>query len=403
MIKKLCLIVILISFTIIASSCWNRRELNDLAIATSLGIDKFEDQYKVSLQVVSPQEVKEPSYYTPVTVYSETAKSIFEAFRRMTTEAPRKIYLPHFRILVIGEELAKEGIFETLDMLIRDHEFRSDFYIVVAKEGLKAEDILSVMTPLEKIPANEKFSSLKTSNAAWAPTIAIYLDDLLVDLATEGKEPVLTGIKILGDKGEQAASKENVEKLEPNSLLKFHGIGVFKDDKLIGWLNEQESKGYNYIIGNVQSTVGRIKCPNGGELVVEVKKSESEIIPHMKNGQPEIEIKLNSTVNVAEVKCEVDLKDPKTIVQLESALEEQQKNILIASVKAAQEKFNSDIFGFGNMIHKSYPKQWKKLKSTWADEQFKKLPVTYSVKGIINTTGTLDQSFYSDFLKEEGN
>ncbi|WP_372459302.1 Ger(x)C family spore germination C-terminal domain-containing protein [Alkalihalobacillus deserti] len=31
-------------------------------------------------------------------------------------------------------------------------------------------------------------------------------------------------------------------------------MAVFRENKLIGWLNEQESKGLNYIKGNVQRT-----------------------------------------------------------------------------------------------------------------------------------------------------
>ncbi len=46
--------------------------------------------------------------------------------------------MAHLRMLVIGEELAKEDIDKHLDFFSRDPEVRTDFYMAVA-EGISAE------------------------------------------------------------------------------------------------------------------------------------------------------------------------------------------------------------------------------------------------------------------------
>lgn len=51
------LLCICISIVVFVTGCWNRRELNELAIAVGMGIDKSGDQYEVSVQVVEPSEV----------------------------------------------------------------------------------------------------------------------------------------------------------------------------------------------------------------------------------------------------------------------------------------------------------------------------------------------------------
>lgn len=41
----------------ILTGCWSRRELNEIAIALAMGVDKSGDQFKVSAQIVNPGEV----------------------------------------------------------------------------------------------------------------------------------------------------------------------------------------------------------------------------------------------------------------------------------------------------------------------------------------------------------
>lgn len=174
-------------------------------------------------------------------------------------------------------------------------------------------------------------------------------------------------------------------------MLQSSEIAVFKKDKLVGWLNQDESKGFNYIMGNVQSTVGRVPCPNGGELVIEIMSANGDIVPSYENGKPTFTIKTEINVNVAEVICEIDLKDPDTIKELEKNIEERQKKLLELVVSVAQEQYKSDIFGFGSTFRKKYPRVWKKIKEDW-DEQFPTVEVKYEPNVTVNLTGTMNES-----------
>lgn len=132
------------------------------------------------------------------------------------------------------------------------------------------------------------YLSLETSQKVWAPTAAVTLDKLMTDIISEGKNPVLTAVKVAGvGKGQ---SQQNLEKIEPPGRLKYSDLAVFKKDKLIGWLNEKESKGYRYIKNKVTNTVGSLSCPEGGNIAVEVMKSETKVKGRMNNGKPQIDI-----------------------------------------------------------------------------------------------------------------
>jgi spore germination protein KC len=330
---------------------------------------------------------------SPVSTYSELGEHIFPAIRKITTAAPRKMYFAHLQMFVISEEVAKDGINQTLELLSRDPEFRKDFYITVSK-NVPAEDILQNITSIEKIPANKLHASLETSEAAWAPTVAVRLDELIAFLTSEGISPVLTGVTYLG-KNEKRKTLDNVTRIKPYGLLKYTNIAVFKEDKLIGWLDETESKGYNYIRGNVKNTVGPVPCSEKDneteELIVETIRTKADVKGKVKNGKPEIDVHLRAEANVAEVGCTIDLTKPETIKMLERTTSKRSKEVLESAVAKAKE-LKSDIFGFGEVIHREDPKAWKKLKKNW-NEEFATMPVNIKAEYSIRRSGTINRNF----------
>ncbi|AMO85251.1 Spore germination protein B3 precursor [Solibacillus isronensis B3W22] len=390
--KKYMFILIILNF--ILTGCWDKRELNELAITLALGIDKVEgeDEYEVTAQVVVPSAVsmKDGTGGTAVTLFTENGETVYEALRRMTKVSPRKIYPGHLQMLIIGEELAKEGIGESLDLLARDWELRPDFYVVVAKD-VTAREILNVTTDLESIPASKMFAGLKVSEKAWAGTYGVTLDELIVDLISEGKEAVLTGIQLAGNK-QIGSTQQNIESISKPAQIKYDNLAVFKEDRLMGWLTEQDSRGYSGITNSVKSTVTSISCPNEGKSTIEVTNFHSKIEGNIVHGKPEVNIHTKAEGNVGEVRCKIDLKNPESIQELEKIYEKEATRIINETIDVLQEKYQSDIFGFGEAIHRSNPEEWNKIKENW-DEEFSDLTVNVKVDMKIRLTGTVNSSF----------
>ncbi|TMV49639.1 Ger(x)C family spore germination protein [Paenibacillus mesophilus] len=397
MLRQAAVAALLCCLCLALAGCWSRRELNELSITVGLGIDKTGDQYTVSTQVVDPGQVATRAAGSgtrvPVTVYRETGPSILEALRKMTTIAPRRIYLSHLRMLIIGEEMARSGISEALDFLSRGHETRTDFFIAIAK-GSKAVDILNVLTPLEKIPANNLFLSLETSAKFWSPTHGIYLDELINGLAGEGKSPAVTGIRIKGA-AEKGDVIQNIQSITPPAELEYAGLAAFKKDKLIGWLNETESKGFNYIQGFVKETAGHLDCPNGGRIVTDVIRTSTKVKGKVIDGKPAIDIILYAEGDVAEVACGIDLQNPDSLPALNKIINENYNKLIKKTVYKAQKEFKTDFIGFGDVFRKSHPKEWDSWKDDW-QEMFVSLPVNVRMDYRIRRIGTITNS-----LKQE--
>ncbi|WP_284036886.1 Ger(x)C family spore germination protein [Neobacillus sp. 114] len=386
------LLLILFS-SILLSGCWNKRELNELSIVLGLGVDKEQDQFVLTAQVVNPSEIaskKGGSGKAPVVVYQSKGDTLLEAARKVTTAAPRKLYFAHLRILVFGEKSAKEGIAGTIDALLREPEVRNDFYITVAKNA-KAADVLKVLTPLEKIPANNLFNSLEASAKSWAPTEGVTLDKLVNKMVSDGINPILTGVEIHGNVNEGATLK-NTERTKPKTTLEYKGSAIFKHDKLIGWLNEKESRDVNYVLGKVKSSVGQVRCPQGGNAVIEVMGAKSKLTANIIKGKPHGLVRVKVRGNVGEVECKgLDLTNPKTISYLEKVSETALKEKMKLTIGHVQKNYQIDIFGFGEALYRSEPDAWKKYKKAW-NQTFSEMPVTVKVDMTIRQTGTISNS-----------
>lgn len=389
--RKLSMIIILIFVTVLLSGCWSRKELNDLAIVTALAVDKAEEGYLVTAQIINPGEIAGKTQTTRVAVstYRTTGRSVFEAIRKLTTEAPRKLYLAHIRMVIFGEELAKEGITKVLDFLSRDHEIRTDFYIAVAKGGM-GTSLLNVLTPIDKIPASKMFNSITHSQKSWAPTSGVHLDNLISRIISEGNNPVLTGIYYSGTT-EMGNRLENVERVDTPTTIKLDHLAIFKKGKLVGWLNKNESKGYNYITDHVDSTVGVAPC-KGGNITLEVTRSKTDVKAKVENGIPKITIKKESEANIGEVQCELDIMDENKIKELEIDFKNKAKKMMLQVIEKAREH-KTDIFGFGEAVHRADPEIWNKLKKDWHVQGFNDIQVSFDIKFNIRRTGTITKPF----------
>ncbi|NQX58313.1 Ger(x)C family spore germination protein [Paenibacillus qinlingensis] len=378
---------------LLLSGCWSRRELNELLIVLGVGVDWKDGEYLVSFQVVNPSEIsaqRRGGDRPPSTLYQGRGKTLFEAARSLTAEAPRKVYMGHLQMYVIGEELAKRGIKDFLDNSVRDNELRMDFNIVVAR-GDMAENILKLFTPVEKLSSYSMQQSLQTSQRSWAPTVAMTLDEALNKLSGKGFELALTGIKLIGDTS-MGESKKNVEFFQPPSRFRYMGIAAFKEDKLIGWLDEQESKGYTDITNNLDSTSIEIPCAEQKYTGIEITSSDSKLKASIENGKPVIDVSIRAEANIVDRQCrDIDLKDPQTIKRLEQETRQIIQSNVEATVTRAK-KMKSDLIGFGSQLGKDQPAYWKEVKETWNDEMFPQTIVNYKIELFIRKTGTIGNS-----------
>lgn len=391
--------MVLLLFVPLLSGCWDSVELNQRAVVAGIGIDMVgESEYEVSLQVIVADEIAGAKARgdTPVVLYQERGKSLFQAIRKASQKVPRIISLAHARLVVIGEKLARHGIGDTLDFLERYTETRLTIKMLIAR-GETGKDVLTTMTAIGRIPANDISGKLEISQNLYAGDYAVSVDDVIRSMSNKGGGPVLTGVEVNGNL-EQASRKSNVDNVLPEAVVRINGMGVFQKDRLVRWLDDDQAVGLSLINNKVKSAETTLNCNKKGETIsIETLFSKTTIDSRMEQGEPVFVINLKQTGAVQEAECSIDLKSSEVIKQLQMQWAEETKRIVLSTVKEVQ-RTGSDVLGLGLALERKYPKQWGKLSSEWS-RYFAESTVRVQVTSVLKHT----QSRTNPYSRGEAN
>lgn len=402
--KSISLYLLIASISFL-SGCWSQKELNELAIISATSIDKNEEgQYVKTIQLINPSNVagglqgggggQSPA----VTVYSATGDSVLEAHFNASSKISRKLYHSHSNLIVLSEEVAQEdGIENVLDAFERDPEIRSTARLVIA-HNTKAGDLLKSLTAVDKVPAEKVNGTLEFTEQSRGANMEVTLQDVIKALTSEGKEPVISGFSMKGDI-EQGKKMENLQKSELDTTLEADGLAIFKEGKLIDWYQDDMAKGVIWILDKIKETdVGLDRNGKKNAIVYNVIRQKTKVSADTKNDIPTITINVRAEGDLREIRTSINLKDPKVILELEKELEKKIKTLLEDTVKRTQQN-NTDIFGFGEEVHRSNPEKWKKLKGDWNNNYFPKVDVQVKVEAFVRRSGLRTNSYFSD-MKE---
>lgn len=353
--KKFALIIITLFILLISSGCYNYKEINDMAIVSSIGIDKDNknDKYIVSAQIMNSKE-SEDSEDSQITVYTKEGDTVHEALRNITLKSPRKLYGNHLSKIVLSEEVAKEGIDNILDIFNRITEVRNEFIITIVKED-KASDVLKVLTTTESIPAEYVKLSLKIADKTSGLTYATKLDEFISLYLKKGIDPVVPVLKI--DKKEKKGTTiNNITTTNPISKIVIEDLAVTNKGKLETYLKNEEVIGYNFLRNQIQKMIIPVKCDDENNYAsILILKNKTKSNAAKKDNKYIINFNINSEAIITEYNCKKDLTDEKVIKELEKDTEKKIKRYIKKSLNK-QKETKGKFLGLERIIYLDYPK-----------------------------------------------
>ncbi len=359
------------------TGCYNYNELNTLAIATGMSINYKDDHYEVSLLIANSKQAQVSSKEgeSQSIVYEGKGNTISEALREIDVISPKSIYIGHLSFIVVSESLAKQGLMDSLDYLLRDPESIKRFYLIMARD-VEAKDILEIVSPLESFPAQSISTAISFSRESQAVTSTIPYSSFIENLVKKGAEPILATIELKG-KAKKGKNADSLQNTTPKAYLKLSNLALFKKDKLVHITNEEESKGINIINNDIGELLLNCHC-SGGKAEIEVQNLKTSKKVSIQDGKPHILVKVKGKGSLQESTCKLDLEQEENILSLEKKANEEVKRLMEKAIDVTK-KFETDSFGFGNLIYKFHPKIFKTLEKDWNEEGFKELDISYDV------------------------
>ncbi|MCX7571938.1 Ger(x)C family spore germination protein [Tumebacillus sp. DT12] len=343
------------------TGCWDRREINDIAFVVATAFDKQEDQYIASVQVPLPGQMGSvgnagggggTSGEKPWFIDSTAGKNIRDANIKQQKSLSRALYFAHRRVLVLGEDLSKEGIAPVMDVVSRVPQNRLTSFLLIA-EGL-GRDVLSADAPTEQFPG-EMLRELAQNSMKRPQMIKHVVEAMLSD----GIDPVVPVVHVTKTHpGQATPSRTN---------LQMSGVAVFNgENRLAGILYQDKAQGLLMAMDQSRNTQVTVLAPSkDGYITVVFQENRATIIPEIKGDQVTMHIRIRGKGSVVENESTYDLGYNGNLIKIERLVQEKIQSEIKEAVEEAAHRLHADPMGLGLRVYRSYTEDWYRMKKDW--------------------------------------
>lgn len=352
------------------SGCYNYRELNELGITTAVSIDYKDNNFYVIAEVINPikQQDASSSNNSPFVNYNSSSSSLQDAFRKVVLESPRQLYAAQLEIIVLSEEVVNNHLEEVLEYFARDPESRTEIKIIVAKteDSTKA---ITLQTLLTSLSSSNIINSLDLQSKVLGMSYPVTLNELLNMYIDPYLEVVLPSMTLYGNY-EIGDEKENITTSSPKAIVKIDGSTITKDNKILGYLDLEESKILNLINGKLKETIIKMNYYDG-YIIFEPNRIKVSRELDIKNNI--IKINISGYSKTKEIQSNIDLKDPKEVEKLNKALNMELEKKITDTFNSIREKYGTDVFGFQELYYRTNYKYFKENCTNWYEDIYPKI------------------------------
>lgn len=381
--KKIIALILISIFSLFTlTGCkYEDNSIENLAYVIALGIDKGEENLlKLSFQFATPSSDSgsSGSSDSDTTTTTVECSSISSGFNLMNSYISKKLNLSHCKVIIFSEELAAIGITEEVQTLINKIQIRPDSSIIISK--CSASDFIENAKPNLMTLIARYYEIVVTSGKY----TGYYYNSTLENFYSSLEESLVEATAMLG--GTNVEQLHYIDKdinyididssyiagtslVEDENLIQLMGTAVFKDGKLVGELNGQETISHLIVTNKLDQCIINIPDPFSSDNLISVSIS-------LNNTNNKVEFVNNAAYIMVDTSIEAYILtySDSSNYGTEEALGiiEKYINSYLAThissylYKTAKE-FNSDIAGFGKKVISKYTNINKWNESNWSN------------------------------------
>lgn len=394
--RMLLLLIIAVLVTGLCGGCWNRREPELLGVVIAAGFDYDEEKelYRVIAQLANPIAMGQgggeesggggggsggkQAFWTT----EAEGHTPFEAIRNLAETSSREFFWAHCRVILFSERLARRGLKDTLDLLERGRQFR-----LIAKPAVISGDLKKIMEaafPLEQTGARGLDSFIATINFERSIFPEKNLNEVISTFSQSGKEIFIGQLKVL--ESDEEGGKEGASIASP---ARVGGGALFRGDRMVGWGSIEQAQGWTYATGRAFRSTFVVESPEKMGSYISIgafgHSAQMRLLGDAENWRIELKVKMHGRIQEFGGPGALDAENELTR-SLERRAAQAVRNRIEAMLSRAQE-LKSDIFGFGNLIHRKNPRLWQEIAPRWSEEIFPQLEIDLQVEFSILRAG----------------
>lgn len=377
------LLILLVS--IILTGCWDLKDINRRVMVVALGLDLAErtetenyeyiSMVKLTAQVAIPEKLSggagQPLTTGAEAVWNVSAigRNVSMCYVNLQQRLQNELFLGHTRVLVISEDLAREGLSRYMNFFRNNPEFRRLSYLLISEN--KAEDLLNTFPKTADVQAKYLMNLIEDEIQRQTMPDLPFIE-IAIRGVTSGVDPI--AVLISSDK--------------ETGIIKYSGLAVFRGDRMVGKLDVEETWSYLQlaegklggleVVRNIESEIGRLSI-----VFKDLKRKMRPVLTEKGNFKFECKLSFEGIIFSQEVPA-VYTKEI-YLDQLENRVSTEVKREIETVFYKVQQKYNADIFGFGELVKAYMPEEWKRIED-W-HEEFKKVELELDVETIIRRSG----------------
>lgn len=350
--------IIFLFYIPLLAACINSKIIDDLTIVTAGAIDYADDE--MIFIVTSPKFSQENEMVDlHQTIHIPKLENIFEYLNRQSS---RPILLGDMDTLILGKNIAEEGIFSVMDTLQRNPNIGSRLLLAISEDPI--EDFMSgqygakgnAIYITNLLEQNTKYRDLPKSN------IHLFSSTFF----QEDVDPYLPILKQIDKETEQ-------------TKLEITGIGVFRADKLVYTVPAEQLFTFKYLVDRHTNGSTNVMLDDHHAVVSSIH-SKAKLKTDLKNET--LHIHFNS-IGVVE-SFSGEKVDKKVRDKIREAYNQQLKNEAQKILNQFRE-INIDPVG----IQRKFRQQHREFNSDNWDELYKNLTIIIDSDITITESGTL--------------
>ncbi|MBT2725195.1 Ger(x)C family spore germination protein [Bacillus sp. ISL-46] len=353
--KALPIMFLLLSLT----GCWDSKELTEFGFIMGISLDQTEEgTIEINAQSYSPTETTggmggtEKTAYTNIKTINE---SVFDGVRDINRYLGRLPRWSHMRVILIGEQFAKEhDIGEILDFFNRNEDVRLTTLVIVTNGN--AADYLTIKPFIERTVSQQLQTIIESSTKYAGKTIKASILDIDLQLKSKAKTALIPYFK-MNEEQQQA----------PYSS----GVAIISKGKMVELLEPRDVQEVLMLMNKFKSGMLEFPCLDDGSQetskmeTLETSLIKTKITPKFTMKPPTIHMLTKIEGTIGELRCTTI-----TNVGEEKKLEDHIKNIIEEKIESVIERMQEekvDVLGIGNKLYQQDPALWKKWEKEWED------------------------------------